>query len=123
VREKYYWLDAANRVLVFFHAAGSGCRRRNNIAVLESDVASAHGPKSAILHNFYFDLLDRARDTNWRFRLQDLYPALDLASWDFSSPFTASEITEALFFSMACTQVPAQMVLGLLSTNFFGRFS
>jgi len=83
----------------FFHAAVSGRRRRNNIAALvsESGTVTTHSAKSAILHNFYLELLGRSRDVSWSFALQELYPSLDLASWDLSAPFSTSEITTALF--------------------------
>jgi len=83
----------------FFHAAASGRRRRNNIAVLECGtvIATTHSAKSAVLHNFYSDLLGKTRGTSWNFDLGDLYPSLDLASHNLSTPFTTSEITAALF--------------------------
>jgi hypothetical protein len=83
----------------FFHAVASGRCRRNNIAVLECDVviATTHSAKCDVLHNFYSALLGRTRGTSWNFNLGDLYPSLDLASHNLSTPFTTSEITAAWF--------------------------
>ena len=55
----------------FFHAAASGRRRRNSIATLigENGTVTTHSAKSAILHNFYLDLLGRCRDVTWSFAL------------------------------------------------------
>ena len=55
----------------FFHAAVSGRRRRNNITALvsESGTVTTHSAKSAILLNFYLELLGRSRDVSWSFAL------------------------------------------------------
>ena len=55
----------------FFHVVVSGRRRRNDIAALvsESGTVTTHSAKSAILHNFYLELLGRSRDVSWSFAL------------------------------------------------------
>ena len=108
----------------FFHAAASGRRWRNNIAVLEGDgiVATTHSAKHTILHNFYLDLLGRSRGTSWNFALADLYPSLDLASCDLSAPFSASEITTALF-AMDMHASPGPDGFGPPFTNISGHCS
>ena len=83
----------------FFHTCASGRRRKNLIHCLEHDGQSflSHDAKGLILHNFYSDLLGRARAVEWRFTLSELYPTTAVSGMDLSRPFSLEEISSALY--------------------------
>jgi hypothetical protein len=83
----------------FFHVAASGRRRKNKIHCLEHEGVElhSHDANSMILYDFYRSLLGSPVETDWKFNLSDLYPSLSVAHLPLSDPFTADEISEALF--------------------------
>ena len=81
----------------FFHACANQRRRKNNIQVIEHDdrEVHGHGPKAAILHDFYQDLLGANRPIRWGFCLQQLYPEDSLSLTTLDGEFDQEEIMVA----------------------------
>ena len=96
----------------FFHTSASSRRRKNLIHCLEHDGQSflSHDAKGLILHNFYSDLVGRARAVEWRFTLSELYPTTAVSGMDLSRPFSLEEISSALY-SMDMNASPGPDVL------------
>lgn len=82
----------------FFHAAANGRRRHNAISRLEHNgvTFSSHDAKRDLLHDFYRELLGVASPICWNFDVDGLYGHSSTVL-DVSAPFSADEISEALF--------------------------
>jgi hypothetical protein len=83
----------------FFHASASSRHRQNQIRCLEvgDGVTVAHADKAAALHEFYVDLLGRARPTVWIFDLAQLYSGSRWVNGPrLVAPFSEAELLEAV---------------------------
>jgi hypothetical protein len=81
----------------FFHACANQRRRQNKIQVIEHESVELydHGQKAAVLHGFYSGLLGSNPQTEWSFRLNDLYPEGPISLSNLENGFEHEEIHAA----------------------------
>jgi exonuclease III len=81
----------------FFHACANQRRRQNKIQVIEHESVELydHERKAAVLHGFYSGLLGSNPQTEWSFRLNDLYPEGPISLSNLENGFEHEEIHAA----------------------------
>jgi hypothetical protein len=98
----------------FFHARATHRFRRNSVRALDVDGVQVvdHQGKALALHDFYSDLLGRARPTSWAFDLDLLYRDAPRANGPaLVAPFGEKEIRAAVW-GMDCASAPGPDGLG-----------